>query len=82
MIAEANDSGQNQGPGKKFPSMAKLRNKMCVVVAGVVSKRDGTSGRGRFVLPNCVTAGIRGMAHGSGSFTGFRDRENGNPNRS
>ena len=68
------------GPGKRYPSMGKLRNKMYVVVADLISKKYGSKGKGRFVLPNCATSGMRGMACGSGEFTGFRTKENGNPN--
>ena len=67
------------GSMDRYPSMTKLRNKMYMVVANLIQERTGKR-RGRFVLPNCVTAGIRGMAYGNGEFTGFKQRENANPN--
>ena len=57
----ANDGG---GPGKKYPlMMAKLRNKMHIMVADLINKSNGSRGRGNFVLPNCVISGVcvRGM---------------------
>ena len=60
--------------------MPKFRNQVYRVIAKMIQKREGTIGQGRMILPNCITSGVRGMVCGNGHFTGYKPKENANPN--
>ena len=60
------------GPGKRYKSQSQLRRHLYKAVHSQINQ-EWTQ---RKELPNCITSAIRGLLHGDGTFTGFKEKEN------